>query len=350
MKKETRKQEIINSFKSCRKELYYRDEALTELLALQRETVEMTFNKDHSEISGLRIYDVTDHLEKLNMDYSSIATEQLEKFKNVSKKLCNQIKSEISGAKGENLAEKYLREANANSIILRNIELSDEEDHTEIDIIVIKPGGISIIEVKNSTSDVFIDRNGDYYRTGEYAKYYYNLDQKMKIREKLVRQILENAGYKDVPIESILLFTNNSIEVHNKCENISTYFLCQLSTFVYANNAEGPIDMIYVSKLIRSAVVEKAYPLDFDAEEYKEAFADLFATLECAAAEGDEGKCASESIDSEKENTEQRKSIFASAFNFIKENPKKVAVAAATFCTSIITGIAATLMLNKRKG
>ena len=61
-----RVEEIKNSMNSFAKELYNKGEVLPELLSLQSELVNLTFNGNHAENANLRIWDVESHLDILN--------------------------------------------------------------------------------------------------------------------------------------------------------------------------------------------------------------------------------------------------------------------------------------------
>ena len=78
--------EIMNSF---RKDKYHKSELLTELFSLQQEIVNLTFNGDHASTANLKIWDVERHLEQLNVECGYVANEELQKFIEGSKILCN---------------------------------------------------------------------------------------------------------------------------------------------------------------------------------------------------------------------------------------------------------------------
>ena len=83
-----------------------------------------------------------------------------------SKILCNLIKAEISGNRGEYKAFKTLEYLQSQNKVMRNVELSHGETRTEIDALVITPKCLTIVEVKNtSKNNLLIDEDGNYYRT-----------------------------------------------------------------------------------------------------------------------------------------------------------------------------------------
>lgn len=54
MMNNTRVQELMAAMNSFRKEAYHKSEILSEMLALQSEIVNLTFNGDHAATAGVR--------------------------------------------------------------------------------------------------------------------------------------------------------------------------------------------------------------------------------------------------------------------------------------------------------
>ncbi len=281
---EKRVQELMAGMKACSKEAYYKSEVLDELLALQREMVSLTFNGDHAATADLKIYDVERHLKRLNRETGQRAGELLTQFMAESADFCNLIKSEISGRAGEARAFKALEEVQTRTVVLKNIELNDGGERTELDAAVITPFGIIITEVKNFARDMFIDANGDMYRTGEYLRMDCDLAAKTEQKEKLLGAVVKKAGYDPRAIHRVVVFTNNKIEVRNKCESLRTCFISQLpdiiDSYSRGDYLYGPEDMERLKNAIEAADSKERYPLGFDADAYKRDFAELMATLE----------------------------------------------------------------------
>lgn len=220
--KQKRVQEIFCNMQAFEKDTYYKHEVLDELMVLQNDVIAEVYNDDHAAESKLKLYDVERYLKQLNDDCGNIADAEVDKFVNTSKLICNLIKAEISGNRGERRAFQYLERIKNNNIILKNIELGDEKFRTELDAIVIKKDGITIVEVKNTGKDIFIDPEGNYYRTGEYERFDCNIREKMLDKEILLEQALKDAGIENVAINKVVVFTDPRIEVHNKCVDIET--------------------------------------------------------------------------------------------------------------------------------
>ena len=288
MMRASRIEELMSAMKSFGNEKYEKSELLTEMLTLQREIVELTFNDEHASTADLKIWDVERHLEQMNQDCGNVADEELEKFKNGSKTLCNLIKAEISGARGEAKAFRTLQKIRSKNIVLKNVELSDEDTRTELDAIVIMSGAISIIEVKNTAKDVFIDEDGNYFRTGEFLRWDCNIAEKMSIKETLLRKVLEDNGVQDVQIRNIVVFTDTRIEIQNRYSGIRTCFVSQLPYIIGGFKGIRQMtdeEMGAAEAAIKNAESKEAYPFEFDVDQYKRDFATLMAILEEASAQ-----------------------------------------------------------------
>ena len=285
--KMNRVNELVATMESFGKAKYQKSELLTEMLALQREIVGLTFNGDHASTADLKIWDVERHLEQLNQDCGNIADEELQRFKAGSKILCNLIKAEISGNRGEAKAFRTLQFIHSKNIILKNVELSDGNLRTELDAVVITPGMVTIIEVKNTAKNIFIDENGDYFRTGEFLKWDCNIAEKMMLKEELLRKVLTADGMDHVQIRSIVVFTDNRIEVQNKYSRIRTCFVGQLAYIIDGFKSDRHYtyeEMEEIEELIRTAEGKESYPFEFDVAQYKLDFAAVMAILEEASA------------------------------------------------------------------
>ena len=315
--KTNRVNEIMTSMKSFSKDKYLKKELPTEMLALQREIVGLTFNDEHASIADLRIWDVERHLEQLNQDCGNIADEELLRFKEGSKTLCNLIKAEISGGRGEAKAFRTLQYIRSKNIVLKNVELSDGDRRTELDAIVVTPDVITIVEVKNTAKNIFIDENGDYYRTGEYLKWDCNIAEKMTLKEELLRKVLADDGIENIKIRSIVVFTDNRIEVQNKYPGIRTCFVSQLTYIIdgFKNSTSMSEDeMEHIEELIRKAEHKEAYPFNFDVAQYKMNFAILMSALEEASANTKEPKCEQQKVNEKKSVWSVLKSVFTSRY------------------------------------
>lgn len=278
-------EELMAGMKSFSKERYHKRDVLNEMFALQKEIVELTFNGEHATTADLKIWDVEKHLEQLNEECGHVADKELHRFMDGSKTLCNLIKAEISGNRGEYKAFKSLENLQSQSKVMRNVELSNGQIRAEIDLLVITSKCITIVEVKNTAKDIIIDKEGNYYRTGEYLKWDCNIAEKMAVKEELLRKVLDNVGFGYVQIRSIVVFTNNRIEVQNKYSQIKTCFVNHLADIVEGFGVDENVsmeEMDYIQNKIEEVMREEEYPFAFDVRQYQKDFATLMATLEFA--------------------------------------------------------------------
>lgn len=279
--------ELVASMESFGKEKYQKSELLTEMFALQQEIVGLTFNGDHASTADLKIWDVERHLDQLNQNCGNVADEALQRFKDESKMFCNLIKAAISGNRGEAKAFRTLQYIHSKNTILKNVELSDGDLRTELDAVVITPGTVTIIEVKNTAKNIFIDENGDYFRTGEFLKWDCNIAEKMTLKEELLRKVLVSGGMDHVQIRSIVVFTDNRIEVQNKYSRMRTCFVSQLAYIIDGFKSDRHLtdeEMEQIEGLIRTAESKESYLFNFDVPHYKLDFATVMAILEEASA------------------------------------------------------------------
>ena len=282
----TRIDEILNSMNSFTKELYNKQEVLPELLALQDELVNLTFNGNHAENGNLRIWDVESHLDELNSNCGSIADELLIKFKAKCKVICNTIKAEKSGQSGEYKAFRSLDTLRCKNSILKNIEFVKGEHRTELDAIVITEKAIFIVEVKNTSKDICIDERGNYCRVSDSLIFDKNIGEKMNEKDFLLRKSLKDCGIENINIRNIVVFTNSAIHVKNQFPYINTCYLSDMPHIISGYDGDriyNDDDINAIVNAINSNKCQEAYPMPIDMQEFKSDFATLMATLEKAS-------------------------------------------------------------------
>lgn len=349
---ESRKAEIINALTSCSKAAYTKEELLPEMLNLQKEMLEITFSKDHAELANLRLWDIERHLDQLNDECRGAATEELERFKLQAKEVCNLIKAEFSGSRGEFKAFRTLEYLRVPHTILKNVEFNDENRRTELDAVVITPNGITIVEVKNTSKTIFIDEQGNYYRTGEYLRLDCNIADKMTAREELLRSTLSKVGYSSIRIQSVLVFTNPKIEVQNKYSGIKVCFIGQLNHYiedVASSVTYSEAELETMATRITEASNRNKFTLDFDAEKFKNDFATVMAILENAASAAEkELEIANEVAQPTAVPVFKQETFKDKLINFLhSDTTKKVGEVAATLAVAIASSlITKKVMLN----
>ena len=272
--------EILSSITAFSSNTVSKEEYLPELKKLQTEIINLTFNEEHATTGELRIWDVEKHLVQMNEECGGIATEELNLFRSGCRHMSNLIKAEISGSCGESKAFAALDRVRAEHLVLKNVELSEEDQRTEIDAIVIGHKGVFIIEVKNTKRDIFIDHDGSYYRTGQFLRFDSNITERLRNKEELLKKTLNRANLGKIEIFKIVVFTNNRIEVNNQCEGLRTCFLGQLPYIIDGWKEGGHHITSKEMKLAAQAVEEarcyETYPLELDVERFKNDYAEEY--------------------------------------------------------------------------
>ncbi len=300
----TRVNEILSEITAFSSDTVRKEEYLPELKKLQTEIINLTFNEEHASTGELRIWDVEKHLKQMNEANGNVADEELDRFNQGSKELANLIRAEISGSRGEFTVFNTLKNLREKHYIIRNLEICEDEYHTEIDGIVITSTEVIIIEVKNSVKNIYIDERGNFYRTGNYNKLDCNIADKMRVREQAVRDILERSGFENISISSLVVFTNSMVEVTNRCESIDAVFVGQMIGEIEkkCNRQENAIEkMGEIAECLGSKAYEGKYHIDMDIEQYKQDFATLMVRLEEASSEKPENEELSISEDKTEE-------------------------------------------------
>ena len=288
MNVEKRITEKANAIKSCSKQSYQKAEMLPELQMLQQELVDFTFGTRKEGNEKLELWDVVDKLRDENDRLGHVADDAFDTFYKESRDVINLIVSEISGKIGESKAFGRVESVNTDHRLLKNIELDDGNDRTELDGVLLTKKGAFIIEVKNTKREVVIDEEGNYYKVGRYTYLKYNIAEKMRLREELLRGILDANGYEDCAITSLLVFTNHLAIVHNMDPSVRVTLLGTLPFTV--NDCGGDEkysdkDLDTMAEAIDSARCAHEYEFEVDINQYKRDYATLIVQLEDAQAE-----------------------------------------------------------------
>lgn len=288
MNREERIEEILRSMKSFVKQKYRKDELLQECFLLQEEIVNLTYSWEHAKQGNLKLWDVERHLERLNEESGHVADAELARFKAGCRTVCNLIKAEVSGNRGEKKAFGALRYIKRPHRLLQNVELESNGICTEIDALVLTPKAAFIVEVKNTKRDIFIDESGEYYRTGEYLCKDSNIAEKLNRKERVLLEVLNAAGIamEDMEVVRIIVFTDNRISVRNCYKGAKTCFLSQLSYMIDGHEGQRMFseeDLERIADAIDRASRRKAYPIEeIDMNQFKRDFAETMAALELA--------------------------------------------------------------------
>ena len=207
-----------------------------------------------------------------------------------------------------------------------------------------------IVEVKNTSKNIFIDEEGNYYRTGEFLKWDCNIAEKMALKEELLRTTLKKVGIAHVQIRSVVVFTNNHVEVQNKYSQIRTCFVSQLAYIIDGfrmADTISEIEMDTIQVTIEAATNKESYPFDFDVLQYKVDFATLLVTLEFEKAKSEKADAIVGAVASKEVTKIQKYNIsnwFKRAF---ASKQAKYAGSAAVVAVTIASSLIVSNIINK---
>lgn len=277
---------IIGSMESFQAQAYTKEERLREMLKLQRETVETAFSdKDETFKSSARLWDVLEHLKRENQAIGFKANDEIAVFERDCREIGHRIAAELSGNRGEEKAYRRLQHKGCPGIILRNLQLSEGDYRTEVDLAVITGSMAFVIEVKNTRLDIYIDEVGDQYRLGKIERFDTRLGDKMDFRKKLVKRIAAEAGFPEMEVQSIVCYTDSRIKVYNHCESIRTCGLGKLPYLIIEHEGAeeiGDEGIRMIADALQEASQQERYPMDYDIEGFKNNFARAVCAVEVA--------------------------------------------------------------------
>lgn len=284
LKKEKRRNQVINELEKSgvmMSQAYEKKDIELELRAFQDKLVNLVFEQNHGK--ELRIADVQNHINELARSKGIDELELLE-FNVRTEELKKMMAREISGNKGERMMKKTLRMLTKKDVYLCNVELSEDDFVTELDSIVVTPKVILIIESKQSSKDMCITKEGNYVTDDDNKEFKGNILDKLNVKEYLLRNILEKAGFdRNIKIEKLVLFTNIHNTLRNECEYLKN---CNCGQLPYLIDRLGE-QVIYTATDIEKIIYtinqsheKRKYELDFDFREYRYLFAEALALTE----------------------------------------------------------------------
>ena len=294
---QNRANEILSQITAFSESSYTKAEYLPELMKLQEEIVNLTFNGEHAEEAKLRLWDVGRHLEMLNAECGGKADKELSDFIQMSKRIGNEISAEISGNKGERIVFSALNNLNCYNAVLRNVEFEFDGQRTEIDAIVFTHRAVFIIEIKNSKKNIFIDEDGGFYRTGHSMHYDGNIADKMSDREAMLRKALEKVGLGYLKIFNIVTFTNSRLDIENKYHRIKVCGSNYLPVFIdkfQSDNWYSDENICTMVNAVEDSRCKEPCQMPVNMDEFKMKFATLMATLEFAKEDEPTGSVSEE--------------------------------------------------------
>ena len=279
-----KRESLLSSLKGLSKDVYSREELLPEMVQLEKEMAQIVF-EDGLDIPAEYVHMsyIMKHLHEMNNVAGNVADQELKRLSRLASIFSNHVRAQQSGITGEDRVEQYLDYMKSNHVVLRNLQLSDGVHNTEIDFLVLKQGVATIVEVKNSKRDIYIDAAGDMYKIGRYKNFDSHLGAKMDFRAEVIKQLLKDAGFENMKIEKVVVFTNNRIQVQKDYRGFRVCFLSRLPHLIDDFYGTGVIQFTkhlqQIADFIQSKDLNEYYPFDMDVQEFKEAFVDAYLKI-----------------------------------------------------------------------
>lgn len=279
-----KRESLLSSLKGLNKDVYSREELLPEMDQLEKEMAQIVF-EDGLDIPAEYVHMtyIMKHLHEMNNEARNVADQELKKLSRLASIFSNHVRAQQSGITGEDRVEQYLGYMKSNHVVLRNLQLSDGVHNTEIDFLVLKQGVATIVEVKNSKRDIYIDEAGDMYKIGRYENFDSHLGTKMDFRAEVIKQLLKDAGFENMKIEKVVVFTNNRIQVQKDYRGFRVCFLSRLPHLIDDFYGTGVIQFTkhlqQIADFIQSKDLNEYYPFDMDVQEFKESFVDAYLKI-----------------------------------------------------------------------
>lgn len=282
---EARMQQILSTMTALRKERYSNKDMLQEAIDFEHELYRAAF--DGECVDKPRFSDVINRLMELDTQAGGIITDKISQLNDMLAPLGEQISICLAGGSGERKTSEILTTLRCKNAILRNVELTAEHRHCEIDLLVITPKIVFCIEVKNHKYDTLLDANGNLVRISDGKMYDSNLGERVRWREHILRTVLAQGigGNSSLPeIKTYVVSANPRIRFVNEF-----VFVDSCCNTVIANMIEKAVresehsesDTELLRDIVRSAIDVREYPVDIDIESIRLLFAEILATLEC---------------------------------------------------------------------
>ena len=254
------------------------------------------FNTDHAETCTMK--DCGNHIRELARERGLENNDTVQAALKDMEFIGREIAAARSGASGERAVEKALRYVERKKVTLPNVILSEGDDKTELDQIVLTSNGILILEVKNYKSDVTIAETGLVYGVNRKRCSDKSLGDQMNLKRYLLRTKMERElGEHNIPvhIESRVVFSNPSIEVADHYGLEKYCFTAKLPQEIerFTSDVEySPEEMKILATVIQSiAEDESVYDIGFDYDRIKETFANALVLLETESPSEEAPSC-----------------------------------------------------------
>ncbi len=178
----------------------------------------------------------------------------------------------VNGIKGENATFNALKMLDYKIRILQNVNTYLDTEVVEHDVLIISESGIFTIEIKYVSTDVEITEQGMLKRK--------NIIEQTRKHIHSLKRLLIDTKYSEIPVYSIIVFSNDSCNVVSKNKNITVCYRNDIENIIFDEN-KYPLcltkeDCIEIEEIISEKgknIKAIKYPLDIDENVYYEKLA-----------------------------------------------------------------------------
>ena len=265
-------------------------EYVEQLMKFQEATAKLVIGEENAHL--VRMTETISHCEAMarekNLHYNSTVTAGLRSLRLINK----EIAVAMAGKRGEDrVANTFQYVTRPDAKFYRNVFLSDGEEQTEIDTVVLTKNGFIILEIKNAKEDITLAPDGRILFNNSSCYHDISIGDKMDKKRRLLRKRLEeefaSRGIdREIKIDSLLVFSTPNgvrIQVHDQFKQEKYCFRGGLynridgfqSDVQYTNDELEEMDVIfqYIEK------DQKRFELKFNQEEVKRTFAEAYEKL-----------------------------------------------------------------------
>lgn len=286
-------------------------EYVEQLMKFQEATAKLVIGEEDAHL--VRMTEVVSRCEAIsrekNLYFDPKVTEGIRALKLISK----EIAVAMAGKHGEDrVANAFLYVTRPDAKFYRNVYLTDGEDETELDAIVLTKNGFIILEIKNAKEDITLASDGRILYNNSSCYHDISIGEKMDKKRRLLRLRLEkefaNRGIdKEVKIDSLIVFSTPSgvrIHVHDQFKQENYCFRGSLfkridgfeSAVEYSDEELALLDSV----LQQIETEQKRFILTFNPNDVKGAFAESYEAL--TYVPGEEKKVETKNAPTKKSN------------------------------------------------
>ena len=300
MSQETRIRTIIKEMHAGDKEVHDISDRISNLGRYQKYAVEQTFGKEaapkktfedliafYKTLNRSFNLGLSDEISELECECGNFEKELQDILGNVDDRYLIRPRIEDFLAKDKERKNRFA-EADIKPVIF-DAKYIDGDTSVAIDTIVVTSGGIVLLEMMSPTRNIGIDEKGNYmafnYREARMDSF--SLLERIRIKQKMIFQILRNHEIQDIPIYSAVVFSGN-LAYSNHCEEIKIIRDSQIPRYFETFCKDNVLDLqkqCQITELLDENRQEEPEPNYSEEKGLVEAYADLRSKVEARILE-----------------------------------------------------------------